>query len=914
MTGRRLEAYLIDGELDSVRLEGMATSLYHLFEDSLYQGKNIASGDTITLLFTPDTVGGRDINTIRIVGGARGEYHPDEVSRDVDAPIFYKADTIHYAVPDQKTTLQKSAQIDYRETRLNAGFIAVTWEDNLLHALPNRDGQAENGNQEWPSFSENGREPMVGRSLIYNLSTGRGRVMHGKTRMEDGYYTGHEIRNRTKDIFLVESGIYTTCDLDPNPHFHFASHRMKMIMKDKIIVKPIVLYLGGIPLLALPFGVFPDQSGKRHSGWIMPSYGESGNVGQYLRGLGYYWAINDYGDSQFTLDFYDKQGIVFHNMNRYSKRYAYSGNLNFRYNRTVEGQEIANLFNKPKAVRWSGAWNHRQELRHNQSLNVNARYYSDNQFNRKLGIHRDTRLDQKAISNATYSKRWPEHNLSISTNLSETRNLMAKEKIDTSSIYYQEPTRPGMRVVETTTLFPSATFRKGQAQLGPSFYWSYSSSLRNTGIGFYESVALDTTSVWDDRRQESDNSWVHNISLSGSHRLFKYIALRPSLSYQEQWITKYFDPQVDTSGVLIDKDEVAGFRARHTASFSLSANTKLYGLFPVRIGSLRSIRHTVTPSIGFSFRPDYSKPLFGYDFGYFKRLSDSEGNEVLFDHFSGTQIGATSKSEQRNLNISLKNVFQAKVKQGDTEKKIDNLLTWNMGTSYNFAAEAFKLSRLRSSIRARLPMKLNLDISLTHDFYRFEQQNGSVKSVNKIATNRWGLPTPRLVRMSAATGFRFSGKRLRWLQPETAAEDTLGADTVEVVSDLTEVSEVRPETLNESPIPGEKLWDLSLNLRYTANRSNPANPRDDFWMNTNLRLQLTKFWRIQYSARFDLLKRDIISHDIHIYRDLHCWELTFTWTPGGFGRGFYLRINVKSPTLRDLKLEQRGGRWLGPRF
>ncbi|MEE9166387.1 MAG: putative LPS assembly protein LptD [Candidatus Neomarinimicrobiota bacterium] len=912
MAGKRLEAYLVDGRLDSVRLEGMATTLYHIFDDSLYQGKNIASGDTITLLFEADTAGNEDLKAIHIVGGCRGEYHPDESSSDADSPIFYSADTLHYDIPNEKTILKKSAAVDYEETQLRSGIISVSWEDNLLHALPS--------GEELPTVTERGRSPMVGESLAYNLSTGRGRVNYGKTRMQDGYYRGTEIRNRSNDIFLVSDGIYTTCDLEPDPHFHFESHRMKMIMSDKIIARPIVFHISGIPLFALPFAVIPDQSGKRHSGWILPSYGENGRQGQYLEGLGYFWAVNDHWNSQFTLDFYDRQGIVFRNSNRYVKRYGFSGNVRFRYNRTVQDQDIASIFGNPGAERWSLGWSHAQKLRHKQSFNVNAQYYNDSQFNRKLGIHRDTRLNQKAISNATYSKSWARLNASMSVNLRETRNLMAESKIDSGSIYYQSPKQAGMRIVETNTVLPSLTLRKGQMQLfggsggktgGPSFYLSYGSTVNNRGAGFYESDSVGVDSLgnaiyeWDDKRQQTwDNSWIHNVSLSGSDRILKHIAIRPSVSLREQWTTKYFDADsADTPGSTVSK-----FRARHIVSFSLSGNTKLYGLFPVRIGALRAIRHTLTPSVGFSFQPDYSKPLFGYDFGYFKKVPDREGNQVLFDPFSGTAIGSTPRREQRKLNMSIKNVFQAKVGEGEEERKIDRLLTWNMSTSYNFAAETFKLSKLQSSIRAQLPRKLTLDFRMTHDFY------GVNSNGEGIATNQWGIPVPRLLTASTSTGLRFSGSRLRRPERATADSDTALVDTAAAGGDLSATESMKVETVGKKPVPGGNLWALALSLRYSTNRTNPAVPRDNFWMNANLRLQLTKSWRVQYSARFDLLERDIVSHDIYVYRDLHCWELSFTWTPGGFGRGFYLRINVKAPSLRDIKVESRGGRWQGPRI
>ena len=78
-------------------------------------------------------------------------------------------------------------------------------------------------------------------------------------------------------------------------------------------------------------------------------------------------------------------------------------------------------------------------------------------------------------------------------------------------------------------------------------------------------------------------------------------------------------------------------------------------------------------------------------------------------------------------------------------------------------------------------------------------------------------------------------------------------------------------------------------------------------MNSNLTLNISKGWGIQYNARFDLLERDLVSHDVNVYRDLHCWELSLNWTPGGLGQGVYVKLNVKSPTLQDLKIEKKGG-------
>jgi len=108
-------------------------------------------------------------------------------------------------------------------------------------------------------------------------------------------------------------------------------------------------------------------------------------------------------------------------------------------------------------------------------------------------------------------------------------------------------------------------------------------------------------------------------------------------------------------------------------------------------------------------------------------------------------------------------------------------------------------------------------------------------------------------------------------------------------------------------IPGGKLWSTSLSFSYSMNKANPSNPVETFWMSSNTSIQVTRNWRVQYNARFDVLNKDLVSHNFSIYRDLHCWEMSINWTPNGYGSGFYLKINVKSPTLQDLKLERRGG-------
>ncbi|HCI15287.1 MAG TPA: hypothetical protein DE027_00480, partial [Candidatus Marinimicrobia bacterium] len=104
MTGSILRGYFTDGIMDSMRLEGMATTLYHIFEDSVYQGKNEASGDTIIMNFTEN-----ELQNIYVTGGSRGVYTPDSTGADVDGPIEYESEDIDYDVINEFTDLHGDA-------------------------------------------------------------------------------------------------------------------------------------------------------------------------------------------------------------------------------------------------------------------------------------------------------------------------------------------------------------------------------------------------------------------------------------------------------------------------------------------------------------------------------------------------------------------------------------------------------------------------------------------------------------------------------------------------------------------------------------------------------------------------------------------------------------------------------------
>merc|ERR1711991_1796 len=78
MKGKEIIGFFDNGAIDSLRIHGMAQTLYHIFDDSVYQGKNNASGDTIILNFSNNA-----LERLNIIDGAEGIYTPDSIATDM---------------------------------------------------------------------------------------------------------------------------------------------------------------------------------------------------------------------------------------------------------------------------------------------------------------------------------------------------------------------------------------------------------------------------------------------------------------------------------------------------------------------------------------------------------------------------------------------------------------------------------------------------------------------------------------------------------------------------------------------------------------------------------------------------------------------------------------------------------------
>ncbi len=822
---------------------------------------------------------------------------------ELDTTIHYEARIVDNLVDERITYLMGDAVVRYRNMTLRAEKITVEWDKKLLTAEGMADTvlapSANPGDSvrevRWrglPMLISDG-ETMTGFKMVYNTATDKGIVVRGRTEFEGGFYSGQQIKRVGGNIYNVSHGEFTTCDLAEEPHYHFYCRRMKMIPNDKVVAQGLVMYVGRIPVLRFPFAVFPHRRG-RQSGFLMPRYGYSAREGNYLRGLGYYWAPNDYFDTQATVDYFERSGLFFQAGMNYALRYVMRG--------WVTGSITRKDFTYGvRQRRWDLQVQHAHEFDPTLRISAAGYFVSDGSFYRDLSTNLDARLTRQLRSNATLSKTWRNGKVGLTVNASHVRDLQTDEttlSLPQASLYVaQGQFFPPPRAAQGRTEGRRPVME--ELRWYQAIYYSYSSNLLNTEV---------TRKTLAGEQKMVSRRLAHNIGLSMNNpgKLFGWLGLSQSLSINEDWFDRTSDYFLIDSTNTIAKQDRRGFAARHLFSYSLSAHTKLYGLFAPNVFGVKAVRHVLTPTLSFSYQPDFSHPKWGY----YEEVADTSGHVHRRDRFGGTPAGG-----QQRLSLRLNNVFQMKTGEGDRERKFD-LFTADLSTGFNFRAKEFKLSDLYTTLSANPLRNLSISASASHSFYRYDP--GVRRVVNDYLFDQGGLLHGKFAWL---TGFRFNASmRLEGKagnraapKPEPAPGEEAGeGETPPPQSVFDEEMRIRGNRFESlSAFEGLDIpWSVSVSLGYDMDRrSDPAHPRTRYYLDIRgLQVQLTRNWRVEYSAHFDLKEKEVASHRWVFYRDLHCWEAMFDWVPSGIAKRFYLRLQVKAPQLRDLKLEARGGR------
>lgn len=833
---------------------------------------------------------------------------PDTVVAPVDTPkptagvdtvvVYSAADSIVYSLRTRTMTMHAMGNITYKQMQLKAEEIDINWDTAIMHArgvpdTASADTTAEGSDEVGSRRSVYGR-PVDGRKtkyrgtpimidggeeyrgfeLSYNFRTQKGKINIGDTESGEGYYHGEAIKKVDKDVLFVEDGRYTTCDAE-EPHYYFFSPKMKVVMQDKIVAEPVYLYIADVPVFALPFGVFPNKSGRR-SGIIPPAYVEDPTRGRGLLHLGYYWAINDYMDWSIRGDGYSNGSWGLASNFAYRLRYFFDGGLSGTYNKYLQG--IRGDPGASASESYVANIQHRQDIDPTTQVNVNFTFASNNSY--QLTNNLDQALRQSIESNATLSKRWEGTQNSMSLNVYRSQNLRSgeiTERLPSLSFSHNQS-------------FP---FRSGRKRAGSgdlSWYEligiSYRAQATNTRAKRKQAVNLkDTTggitafrSVEEfGRGERQDISQEFSTSISPK---LGYFTVAPSVRFQDmrsRAVTRNPAPDPIDSMTLVTTQQEE-WTVRGAFSSGIGMSTRLFGIVQPNMLGVSALRHTLTPSLSFT----YSKQVYGRNSGP-KQLVGS---------------------------LSIGNVFEMKTIGDTAEGKKIQLLNLGAGLQYDFTRDSLNFSEIGLNFRTDIGNIVRLSGGTSFNLYKFEPSVGH--EVNRFLISEEGR-LARMTSFSLSVSTSLSGEKSREAKPQSGAQLARRA--------AGEISEGEADTTEEG-IPKGGYYGLyaqeepdlsipwSLDFAWNFSESKVPNRRGrQSSLMANLSFNLTEHWKFTAGGGYDIINKEITAPQITIYRDLHCWEMNFTWVPIGPSRHFRFEIRVKAPQLQDIKVtKQRSAR------
>ncbi|MBC8172684.1 MAG: hypothetical protein H7X71_02160, partial [Chitinophagales bacterium] len=769
-----------------------------------------------------------------------------------------------------------------------------------------------------PEFNM-GDENFTAEKMRYNFKTRKGLIYNVLTKENDLFIHGDKTKFvaggadslHQDDVLYNKGALITTCTAD-HPHYGIRASKVKTIPDKLAVIGPSHLELFGVPTpLWLPFGFYPI-SNTRHAGVIIPrDYENSPQWGFGLRELGYYFPIGDWADFKVTGDIYFNGSWGIGVNSNYIRKYKFRGNVDLRYSARIT--EAADSYLTTKAKSYRIALTHSQDPKSNPYQTLGGSIRIETNGYQSLN-HNDAQsaLENTYSSNFNYSRIFPNKPYSLSASFNHSQN-----------------TRSHLVTINA----PDLNFRlnriypfKSKKKTGPD-QWYEKIAFQYSGSGRSQIIGTDTTLFDKETWENAQFGAQHKASANVNFNVLKYFNFTPSLDYGETWFFKTrertfrFDPndtlfvrqdsvffpdgsfnsiQPDTINFgEVDGRLVSGFEAFRNFSASINMNTQLFGTLQFNKGWLRGIRHVMKPNVGFSYTP--KSPETYYQNERFSILYIDSLRK--FSRFDNLLYGVSPvTTDQANLNYSITNLFEAKYfsKKDSTEKKLKLFDNINVSGSYNMAAKKYKWSPLNISGNTRFFKGITTaTVNATYSFYG-RINSSTLDSIPYITTNHKLL--------------RFESLRLRFSSHITFQQilDLFNGKP----ADVNQPTGVDASGNKKLPTKGDKFLELLSNfqINHEMGIGRAWMPgRDTTIITTNSvnmvgNVQITPNWSVNFgNIGYDFRSKQLTYPDIGIARDLHCWQISFSFQPT---RGTYaFHLGVKPGSFDFLKFPYNRGNY-----
>ncbi|PSQ96275.1 MAG: hypothetical protein BRD55_07435 [Bacteroidetes bacterium SW_9_63_38] len=820
-------------------------------------------------------------------------------------------------------SLYGNAKMSYQGASLSAQTVGMDFQTGTLtapgppgdgngqRALFERTGSADRGSGDGQSFT--------GDTLSYSLRTKRGRVVAARTPRREGYVEGNPVKVFEDSTLFVRNGIYTTCNCGPGktPSYSLRSDEMKA--EDQwVYTGPIQLYLFNVPTpLWLPVGFLPNTQGRR-SGPLPPEYGND-RRGFFLKDWGWYFAFNPFTDLTVRTSVWSQGSFEIRPRFRYKKRYRYDGNLELTYRREKIGEKIDPNFQDQREGELR--WTHSQDFSPTASLQGNVNLVTSSDFARRNSDNYDNVVQQDISSSVSYRKRWPNGGRSLDISANQQQQLQSgtvnltlpnlgfsqnsfkpfrqEQRIGDAHWFEKIQTRYSLDLTNSFDFRPRDPddLRRG----GTAADSTLANRIERADINWYETLFdRDKYELATGNDRPYNVQAQHNIPLSASFRVERYnLSLTPQINYTSDWrlnTTRKTARRDSTGGLkeVVERTE-PGFYARHDFNTSISAQTDVFGTFPVGLGSFQGLRHKVTPSLSMNYQPNFNDPFWGRT----RTLRFPDGTPVIADSATGEVrryniLGGnrvSGSNQQWRLDFTLQNVFQTKRLRRDTTEaaREETLTLLNLdvnGLSYNFAADSFRVSR-QFSVNARTNID-PFDISVNTQFspYALRRTGDSrVRLIDRLMVAESPLTPARLTNLRVSVGANIS------------SDDTgtaLNGSNQSTSSPSARTS--APSKLTPLNVP----WSLGLNLNYRLSKPRKEITDRSATLSVDFDLNVTPQWKVQGNTGYDFIQEEISTTQLSVRRDLGCWDMSFNWVPFGRFQKYGFRLQVSSGHLSEL--------------
>lgn len=798
--------------------------------------------------------------------------------------------------------LYGNAKIKYEDMELTADYIRIDNNTRTMFAsgLIDHNGRYRGR----PIFKTASDPPVTVDSLLFNFDSKKGKTYGVFTEMDGASIQAREIKKNEYNEQFIRHGFYSTCNL-PFPHTHFGIQMSRVILtENQVVSKSAYMVVEEVPLrfVMIPFGFFP-KTNKRQSGILFPTFGEDFTRGFFMRDAGYYIGLNDYWDAELRANLYSRGSWESSARVRYKKNYKYDGGFSLRYAYTKSGEENTPGFSRARD--FNITWNHSQRQEANPGTTFSAQvnvgtgsFYSNTAASGSYDYNQLTRNNMS--SSIAYGKTFADGKVNFTSSLSH------RQDISTGQINLELPTFN----LNVATFNPFDTKdrvgdQKWYQRITMGYGMQGKNSLNSTESELFSSETL----------KKLQNGIQHNIPVSLSLNVLQYFQFNTSVNYTERWYFQSIRKRFDNVPRGFDEviDTLQGFNRAYDYSFSSGFATKIYGQKNFK-GKLAALRHVITPSVNFNYRPDFSDSRFGFYRDQFyadgSQVLDNQGRPVRYSIFQNAIYGTPGAGRSMGIGFSIDNNIEGKVRSADDTtgtgfKKIQILQGLTFSGNYNFVADSFKLSNISFSGRTALfDQKLGLNFNGTFDPYRFEQVNApgsatpSYRRVNEYAIR--GGQLARLTNFGLSADFSFNPAAAKSRNDNLNELDQNKSNmTPEQQQELARISS-DPNAFVDFNIP----WNVAASFAFQYSRQF-ADTRITSTINIHGDFSITPKWKVQYNSGYDFQLKRMSLTQFNIYRDLHCWDMSFGWIPFGTYRSYTFNIRVKASILQDLKLTKR---------